>query len=107
MITSPAEHARRREMYDAHMTDQELSDAWFICINAVKYWRESQEPPLPPNSKKCEKIGEREALYDQGLTDTEIAHTQQCSRMAIRHWRKKHDLEQNKPSKGELAHASC
>ena len=96
MITSVEEHTRRRQMYNSNMTDQEMSEACFVCLNAIKYWRETQNPPLPPNSKKCERLELRVELYKSGLTDDEIAKAQKCSRMAIRDWRKKRKLPQNK-----------
>jgi hypothetical protein len=96
MITPPDEHDRRQQLYDAKLTDQEMAEACFICINAIRYWRESRVPKLPPNSKKCERLEIRMHLYNNGLTDIEIARHQRCSRMAIRDWRAKRGLLQNK-----------
>lgn len=101
MITSPEEHNRRKALYEEGLTDSELAEACFICVNAIRYWRESFDPKLPPNSKKSIHLEARLVLYSSGLTDIEIARQQQCSRMAIRDWRKKRGLPQNPRGKVE------
>lgn len=105
MITSPGEHIKRRELYDQGLSDPELSKALFICENAVRYWRETQTPPLPPNTKKNTRLAVREQLYTTGMTDQEICKAQRCSKMAIRDWRIKRGLPQNKKEKAGKRYA--
>ena len=99
MLTSPEEHLRRMELYNRGLSDVELSVACFVCVNAIRYWRERHNPKLPPNTPVSEKAIIRLTLYQSGLDDIEIAQIQQCSKMAIRDWRKKRNLPQNKKMK--------
>lgn len=106
MYTTPEEHARRNKLYESGLSDVEMALICFVCVNAIRYWREKHNPKLPPNAPKQEKATERLLLYSSGLSDIEIAKAQQCSKMAIRDWRKKRNLPQNKKEKEKKHHAS-
>lgn len=97
MRTSLEEHQKRKELYDQGLSDIEIADLCFVCINAIRYWRKNHNPPLPVNAKQAIQESTRLALYKANLTDREIAREEKVSKMAIRGWRKKHNLPENRP----------
>lgn len=92
-IKKPTSSQKKKELYDAGLSDAEICAALDISRQCLQAWRKRHN--LPPNEKKSNHFHETyQTLYDQGLGDTLIAAQTKTPIVHVVRWRK----ETNRPS---------
>lgn len=96
-MISTQEHLDRLRLYQAGMSDQEISKALYLNRNTIAYWRRRNGLPSQNPRKRItgEQLKLMQKMYQSGASDQEIAKRIQKKRGTVCAWRWRNGLKAN------------